>query len=88
MLAYEPKCLDFQRSIGREEFCMPLADAGFGDIVEQVERLSSDRERHSDALHAAVGEHQRDLRRAIGIARSTLFGSGVYPTTTNAEPFT
>jgi hypothetical protein len=74
MLEYEPKCLDFQRSIGREQFSMPLARARTENIVEQVDRLSDNREAHSDAIQGAVTARQRDLRTVISFIQANLAG--------------
>ncbi|MGH2597660.1 MAG: polysaccharide pyruvyl transferase family protein [Actinomycetota bacterium] len=72
MLVYEPKGLDFQRSIDREPYSVALAGVQAHDIVDRVEDLANERERHSHALVASVGRRRSDLRRAIGEIRQTL----------------
>jgi hypothetical protein len=71
-LAYEPKCLDFQRSIGREPFTLRLPDIRSGSIVDLVDHLSRDRDRESRAVTDAVEARRNELTRTIRTIRERL----------------
>ena len=69
-LAYHPKCTEFQASLGRERYAFPDQAAEVEQLVDAVEELAANRDRHRAALVSAVARcRQRLLTHAEEIAR-------------------
>ncbi|GAA4965990.1 polysaccharide pyruvyl transferase family protein [Kineococcus glutinatus] len=69
---YRPKCLDFQRSIGRGAHAVSSAGLAAGDVVERTEDLLEHRDAHSAAVWAGVEPLLRELRCAAPGVRTQL----------------
>jgi hypothetical protein len=65
MLAYAPKCVDFQRSIGALDHTMRTDALDPDVLVEHVEELARNRDRESAALAHRVAAARSELRAAI-----------------------
>lgn len=63
MIEYQPKCLDFQRSIGREGFTVRIDQLDAGNVLAMVDDLVADGSAHRLHLARAVGILQERLRR-------------------------
>jgi hypothetical protein len=55
MLEYQPKCADFQRSVGRGDFLVRTDALDVASLVDRVDELDRGYEGHRAALGAAVG---------------------------------
>lgn len=64
MLEYQPKCLDFMRSIGREEHSVRTDRLGAGDLAERLR-----------SMHAGRSTHQRQVNKAVTGLRDRLAAS-------------
>jgi hypothetical protein len=53
-LEYQPKCLDFQASIGRDRWVVRTDAVDVGTLVEMTEDLAARREQHSLAVEEAI----------------------------------
>jgi hypothetical protein len=62
MLEYQPKCRDFQDSIGRGDFVMRTDRIDPDLLVDKIDDLIERREEHQADLHAAVSERRSKLR--------------------------
>lgn len=65
---YQPKCRDFQRSIGRDGFCVRSDHLSSGGMADMVEELRAQRAAHSASTARAVAllvERQREHARTI-----------------------
>jgi polysaccharide pyruvyl transferase WcaK-like protein len=71
-LAYEPKCWDFQRSLGREAFTLGLRDVRADAIVDRVDHIGDDRDRHSAEIGHAVEARRRSLSETISTIERKL----------------
>lgn len=60
-LEYQPKCRDFQLSIGREEWTLSIRDITSSRLLSEVQALAEARESHSAAIRSAVLEAKRGL---------------------------
>jgi polysaccharide pyruvyl transferase WcaK-like protein len=54
MLEYQPKCMDFMRSIGREDWSLRTDQFTAGDLASKLTELSENRERHSKEIELQV----------------------------------
>lgn len=72
-LTYQPKCLDFMRSIDREDFSVSSADFSEENLVSKLDELAEHRDSHSEDLIDRVGKlrhklvhHLRGIGSSIG----------------------
>jgi polysaccharide pyruvyl transferase WcaK-like protein len=72
MLEYQPKCRDFQESIGRGEFLMRTDQIDPDLLVDKVDDLIERREEHQADLHAAVSARRSTLRKSAKEVRRRL----------------
>lgn len=71
MLDYQPKCTEFQASVGREEYTVRTDRVSAPELVEKVEELAKGSGRHRQLLAARVGPLRDRLRaEAAGLQRS------------------
>ena len=63
-IEYQPKCRDFQQSIGREDFTVRTDQLKIADALEMIHDLDARREEHSLSIIASVAERRSSLARA------------------------
>lgn len=63
-LEYRPKCRDFQRSLGREQFCVRTDQVDPAALVDQMTELLGDQPAHQAHIQHGVGQ----LRSALADA--------------------
>lgn len=61
-LEYRPKCADFQRSIGREQYAIRTDELSVGAIIEMIDDLASNSDLHADEIAHAVDQLRTGLR--------------------------
>jgi len=71
-LEYHPKCLDFQRSLGRERFTVRTDALEPAALAEQVRDLAERRDEHAAELVQAVGALNARLEVHASAARARL----------------
>lgn len=76
MVEYQPKCREFQDSIGRGDWSLPAERATAGEIGALVDELASGWSEHRERLGRAVAELRGRLRRELAaIAASSGLSS-------------
>lgn len=75
MLEYQPKCREFQESLGREQWSVRADRVRASGLAERVHELAEGWLAHREALTAAVGALRGSLRAEVG-AIATAVRSG------------
>jgi polysaccharide pyruvyl transferase WcaK-like protein len=77
MLEYQPKCRDFQESIGRAAFTLRTDQVSRNALLELTEDLAERREKHQAALAAGISVCRTRLWTQIRHIRGELRGLGM-----------
>jgi hypothetical protein len=77
MLAYHPKCVEFQHSIGRGDFTVATEGLKAEDVLAKAEDLAENYETQRALLSAAVISRQRQLRKSAAAISAWLARNGI-----------
>jgi polysaccharide pyruvyl transferase WcaK-like protein len=72
MLEYQPKCLDFMRSVGREAWSVRTDIADRSSLAAMLSSLSADRVAHANAIDDAVARLRLELEGTVARLRDAL----------------
>jgi polysaccharide pyruvyl transferase WcaK-like protein len=72
MLEYQPKCLDFMLSVGREDWSVRTDRLDGGKLSEMVRELAAERQQHQQEIASAVHGLQGELTREAELIRGSL----------------
>ncbi len=72
MLEYQPKCADFQDSLGRGEFTVRTDRVDVTELIEKVTDLGARRDHHRQELYDAVYHRRQLLQKRVVKIRSLL----------------
>jgi Polysaccharide pyruvyl transferase len=74
-LEYQPKCRDFQRSIGRGAFTFRTDRANVADLLDALDELLANHSLHTESLTAAVEEKRQALGRSAELIHDLVRGA-------------
>ena len=72
MLAYHPKCAEFQAAVGMEDFTLRTDTLLLEDIVDRVEALSAESSRHRERLASSVKTLRERLLRELSAIQADV----------------